>query len=59
MRSVLFVVLSLLAGIFAAAAAEPCPGNPDALGTSRVLTISPSDFRRIGSYAVCANVTAQ
>jgi peptidoglycan/xylan/chitin deacetylase (PgdA/CDA1 family) len=48
MRSVLFVVLSLLAGIFAAAAAEPCPGNPDALGTSRVLTISPSDFSRIG-----------
>ncbi|HET7384263.1 MAG TPA: polysaccharide deacetylase family protein [Pseudolabrys sp.] len=48
MRSVLFVVLSLLAGSFAAAAAEPCPGNPDALGTSRVLTISPSDFSRIG-----------
>jgi peptidoglycan-N-acetylglucosamine deacetylase len=48
MRSVLFVVLWLLAGSFAAAAAEPCPGNPDALGTSRVLTISPSDFSRIG-----------
>src|SRR5262245_25264858 len=24
-------------------------GNPDALGTSRVLTISPTDFKRIGS----------
>jgi peptidoglycan-N-acetylglucosamine deacetylase len=48
MRSVLFVVL-WLAGSFAAAAVEPCPGNPDALGTSRVLTISPSDFSRIGS----------
>jgi peptidoglycan/xylan/chitin deacetylase (PgdA/CDA1 family) len=48
MRSVLFVVL-WLAGSFAAAAVEPCPGNPDTLGTSRVLTISPSDFSRIGS----------
>ncbi|HXY21475.1 MAG TPA: polysaccharide deacetylase family protein, partial [Burkholderiaceae bacterium] len=37
-----------MAGI-ATAFAEPCPGNPDALGTSRVLTISPSDFKRIGS----------
>lgn len=49
MRSVLFVVLWLLAGSFAAAAVELCPGNPDALGTSRVLMISPSDFSRIGS----------
>jgi len=29
--------------------AEDCPGQPDALGTSRVLTISPNDFTRIGS----------
>jgi peptidoglycan-N-acetylglucosamine deacetylase len=49
MRSVLLVVLWWLAGSFAAAAAELCPGNPDALGTSRVLTISPSNFSRIGS----------
>jgi len=47
MRGVVFLVL-WLAGI-ATAFAEPCPGNPDALGTSRVLTISPSDFKRIGS----------
>ena len=26
-----------------------CPGNPNALGTSRVLTISPGEFSRIGS----------
>jgi peptidoglycan-N-acetylglucosamine deacetylase len=26
-----------------------CPGNPDAIGTSRVLTISPQQFSRIGS----------
>ena len=48
MRSVLFVVFCLV-GSVAASAAEPCPGNPDALGTSRVLTISPADFARIGS----------
>jgi peptidoglycan/xylan/chitin deacetylase (PgdA/CDA1 family) len=25
-----------------------CPGNPDALGTSRVLAIDPADYKRIG-----------
>jgi peptidoglycan/xylan/chitin deacetylase (PgdA/CDA1 family) len=29
--------------------ASTCPGHPDALGTSRVLTISPDEFTRIGS----------
>src|SRR5262245_8262949 len=48
MRSaVAFLVLCLVAPT--AASAESCPGNPDALGTSRVLTISPTDFKRIGS----------
>ena len=47
MRSVLTFVLCLVATV-AASAAEPCPGNPDALGTSRTLTISPADFARIG-----------
>jgi peptidoglycan/xylan/chitin deacetylase (PgdA/CDA1 family) len=47
MRSVL-VLAFCLAGSVAASAAESCPGNPDALGTSRTLTISPSDFARIG-----------
>ena len=47
MRGVLFFVV-WLAGC-AAALAEPCAGNPGALGTSRVLTVSPNDFRRIGS----------
>src|SRR3974377_422395 len=28
---------------------EECPGNANALGTSRVLTISPGEFTRIGS----------
>jgi peptidoglycan/xylan/chitin deacetylase (PgdA/CDA1 family) len=26
-----------------------CPGNPHALGTSRVITVSPDEFRRIGT----------
>jgi len=47
MRGLVFFVVWLVS--CAAASAEPCAGNPDALGTSRVLTISPSDFKRIGS----------
>jgi peptidoglycan/xylan/chitin deacetylase (PgdA/CDA1 family) len=31
-----------------AAAAEPCPGNPDALGTARVLTVDARTTPRIG-----------
>jgi peptidoglycan/xylan/chitin deacetylase (PgdA/CDA1 family) len=32
----------------AQAAASDCPGNPNALGTSRVLAIDPADLKRIG-----------
>jgi peptidoglycan/xylan/chitin deacetylase (PgdA/CDA1 family) len=38
-----------VAGGSATAFADSCPGHPDTLGTSRVLTISPSEFSRIGS----------
>jgi peptidoglycan/xylan/chitin deacetylase (PgdA/CDA1 family) len=41
-----------LAGAIAAAAparAQDCAGNPDALGTSRVLAIDPADYPRVGS----------
>jgi peptidoglycan/xylan/chitin deacetylase (PgdA/CDA1 family) len=31
-----------------ASAGSSCPGNPNALGTSRVLPIDPADFERIG-----------
>jgi peptidoglycan/xylan/chitin deacetylase (PgdA/CDA1 family) len=48
MRSVLVCIFCIV-GSIAASAAEPCPGNPDALGTSRVLTIDPDQFARIGS----------
>jgi peptidoglycan/xylan/chitin deacetylase (PgdA/CDA1 family) len=29
--------------------ASECPGNPDALGTSRTLTVNPMDYPRVGS----------
>jgi len=32
----------------AGASQNNCPGNPDALGTSRVLAIDPADYKRIG-----------
>lgn len=31
------------------AVAEECPGNPDALGTSRTITVKPSDYPRVGT----------
>lgn len=31
------------------ARAETCPGNPDALGTSRVIVVSPEAFKRVGT----------
>jgi len=48
MRFVVGVCLLLAAGVGPATAVD-CPGHPDALGTSRVLTVSPKDFSRIGS----------
>jgi len=47
MRGVTFIFFWLVSGF--ACGAEPCPGNPAALGTSRIITISPSEFSRIGS----------
>jgi peptidoglycan/xylan/chitin deacetylase (PgdA/CDA1 family) len=40
--------LAIIGGSVTALAGE-CPGNPNALGTSRVLAISPDEFSRIGS----------
>ena len=36
------------AGAPAPTAAANCPGNPNALGTSRVLAIDPADYKRLG-----------
>ena len=40
-----FAIVGVSGPLFATA----CPGNPDALGTSRVVTISPKEFDHIGS----------
>jgi peptidoglycan/xylan/chitin deacetylase (PgdA/CDA1 family) len=47
MRSIAIGVVCLL-GAAIPALAESCPGNPNALGTSRTLTVKPSSFPRIG-----------
>ena len=39
----------MFAGASVPAFAMECPGNPDALGTSRVLAISPHEFSHVGS----------
>jgi peptidoglycan/xylan/chitin deacetylase (PgdA/CDA1 family) len=54
MRSSVALMLAFLCGIAAAATAaraEDCPNNPNALGTSRVLTIDPSQFPKVGAMA--------
>lgn len=44
----LFVTTACL-GPSAARAAESCPGNPDALGTSRTIVVDPKEHPRIGT----------
>jgi peptidoglycan/xylan/chitin deacetylase (PgdA/CDA1 family) len=41
--------LLALAGVAVPALAAECPGNPDALGTSRVITVDPAEHARIGA----------
>src|SRR5438105_2127039 len=49
-RSVFAIVLlSGLLGGTAAAAADECPGRPDALGVGRVIVVDPTEHGRIGS----------
>ena len=49
--------LNLLSGALAAvlfacpAIAEDCPGNPDALGTSRTIVVDPAKTPRLGSMS--------
>jgi peptidoglycan-N-acetylglucosamine deacetylase len=42
------IAIGLLGGFRTAAAAEDCPGHPDALGTSRTLVVDPREHPRIG-----------
>jgi peptidoglycan-N-acetylglucosamine deacetylase len=50
LRCITAVSCAFLANVFVSAAhAADCPGNPDALGTSRTLVIDPTEHRRLGS----------
>lgn len=48
MRSATIVLFCLVGGIAPAMAAS-CPGNPNAIGTSRTITVEPSALPRIGT----------
>jgi peptidoglycan-N-acetylglucosamine deacetylase len=49
LRFIVALFVCVVAGVSVAASAETCPGNPDALGTSRVLTINPGEFTLLGT----------
>ncbi len=52
MRGIAVALCCLAGGIFgglSSATAAPCPGNPNALGTSRTITVDPTAMPRIGS----------
>jgi peptidoglycan/xylan/chitin deacetylase (PgdA/CDA1 family) len=46
---VVAIVICCLFGSLVPALAGSCPGNPNAIGTSRTITVEPSGFPRIGS----------
>jgi peptidoglycan-N-acetylglucosamine deacetylase len=48
MRGVAIILCCLVGGIMPAVAAS-CPGNPNAIGTSRTITVDPAELPRIGS----------
>ena len=49
LRIIIALFVCVVAGVSVAASAETCPGNPDALGTARVLTINPGEFTLLGT----------
>jgi peptidoglycan/xylan/chitin deacetylase (PgdA/CDA1 family) len=48
-RALLCLLSLSVVGVPAAAFAADCPGHPDAIGTSRVLVVDPTEYPRIGS----------
>lgn len=48
-RSIAAFILAIAAAVSTAHAAAECPGNPNALGTSRILTVDPGEHPRVGS----------
>ena len=49
LRFIVALFVCILGGLSVSASAETCPGNLDALGTSRVLTINPGEFTLLGT----------
>src|ERR1700730_11024230 len=49
MRGVLAAICGLTLFGAAVAGAAECPGNPDALGTSRTIAVDPTEHPRLGS----------
>jgi peptidoglycan/xylan/chitin deacetylase (PgdA/CDA1 family) len=49
MRFIVALFVCMIASVSVSASAETCLGNPDALGTSRVLTINPGEFTLLGT----------
>ncbi len=47
--AVLSALVGVACGAATAARAQDCPGHPDAIGTSRVITIDPNDYQRLGT----------
>lgn len=45
---VFFIAVFAISADLRHAVAEECPGNPDALGTSRVLYVDPAEYKRVG-----------
>ncbi|AXK80348.1 polysaccharide deacetylase family protein [Pseudolabrys taiwanensis] len=48
MRYLAVALVCLAGGMLPAEATEVCPGNPDAIGTSRTITVDPAELPRIG-----------
>jgi peptidoglycan/xylan/chitin deacetylase (PgdA/CDA1 family) len=49
LRFIIALSVCVLADMSVSASAETCSGNPEALGTSRVLTINPGEFTLLGT----------
>ena len=52
-RATVLAAIGGLAGTISAATvsyAEECPGNPDAIGTSRTLMIDPAEYSKVGTF---------
>src|SRR5215831_12348680 len=49
MRFIVALSVCIVAGGCISASAQTCPGNSEALGTSRVLTINPGEFSLLGT----------